>query len=375
GMERRPTSLLPRRPGELRHRPRRDQLDESHRTQTCEHIRRPDGVRTGGLCRSGLRSRASHRPPQLHRGARAEEAAGGDERNRPVHRKTVAGEGDRPLPRRMGEERHRPPLARDRGGPFGSRLATTSCGHLLHRASPARRGAATPPGSTVSRVAFDVVRGTEPRAPRGHGRRGSDHGFRLATHSRDTVIQRRDADRRARCGCLGVGHSKGRRRRRAHLLRVTSQPGQMGGTPFAPRGSRTSTRRLQVDRRASARLKPSLESPNMRSGLDRRIAAILAVLALAAVFVATSPDARFEADDAFDYASAVERAQYKDLLNPYHPIYLPIAKAVDSTLDTFIEVRSLDVLVVLGSMFTAGAIVLFYKALKKWFGASPAQAL
>lgn len=113
----------------------------------------------------------------------------------------------------------------------------------------------------------------------------------------------------------------------------------------------------------------------MRSGLDRRIAAILAVLALAAVFVATSPDARFEADDAFDYASAVERAQYKDLLNPYHPIYLPIAKAVDSTLDTFIEVRSLDVLVVLGSMFTTGALVLFYKALKKWFGASPAQAL
>lgn len=56
-------------------------------------------------------------------------------------------------------------------------------------------------------------------------------------------------------------------------------------------------------------------------------AALIFGLLFLAYFL-TQPSARFEADDAYDYAALVERGEFADLLNPYHPIYLPVVKTV-----------------------------------------------
>ena len=59
---------------------------------------------------------------------------------------------------------------------------------------------------------------------------------------------------------------------------------------------------------------------------QRLIALCLVVVAGSAIYLVTSPDNRFEADDAYDFAAAVEYGEFGSLISPYHLAYLPLVK-------------------------------------------------
>lgn len=91
------------------------------------------------------------------------------------------------------------------------------------------------------------------------------------------------------------------------------------------------------------------------------------LFSLTAFYVVTSPEARFEADDAFDYASIVEFGGPEHTISPNHLLYLPIVKAVyEPVRALFPEVRPLLPMVIMGGFFGASAVVLFYLLMVSW---------
>lgn len=100
---------------------------------------------------------------------------------------------------------------------------------------------------------------------------------------------------------------------------------------------------------------------------SRRVAIGLALLSLTAFYVVTSPEARFEADDAFDYASIVEFGGLEDTIFPNHLLYLPLMKAIYEPVRAVLpEVRPLLPMVVVGSLLGASTVVLFYLLMVSW---------
>jgi hypothetical protein len=112
------------------------------------------------------------------------------------------------------------------------------------------------------------------------------------------------------------------------------------------------------------------------SGRSRRLVALcLIVVAGSAVYLVTSPDNRFEADDAYDYAAAVEYGDFGSVVSPLHLAYIPVVKALyEPTRAVAPEQRSLPFMVFLGAVAGGVTVVLFYLLMFHWLEASKAQA-
>jgi hypothetical protein len=108
----------------------------------------------------------------------------------------------------------------------------------------------------------------------------------------------------------------------------------------------------------------------------RRLTALcLVVVAGSALYLATSPDNRFEADDAYSFAAAVESGDFGSVISPYHLAYIPLVKALYEPIRSVApEQRALPFMAILGAVAGAVTVVLFYLLMIHWLQASRAQA-
>lgn len=95
---------------------------------------------------------------------------------------------------------------------------------------------------------------------------------------------------------------------------------------------------------------------------------VIAALVLAVVYGLTSPDNRFEAEDALSYSAAIEFGEEpSDLISPQHLAYLPFANLIfESSHQLGLVDRSLPLLVWMGAFVAAAACVLFVALLRSW---------
>ena len=107
----------------------------------------------------------------------------------------------------------------------------------------------------------------------------------------------------------------------------------------------------------------------------RLIGLLLVVVAGSVIYLATSPDNRFEADDAYSFAAAVEFGDFGSVINPYHLAYIPLVKALYEPIRSVApEQRALPFMALLGAVAGAVTVVLFYLLMIHWLQASRAQA-
>ena len=87
---------------------------------------------------------------------------------------------------------------------------------------------------------------------------------------------------------------------------------------------------------------------------------LVAFLILATIFTISAPQQRFEAEDALDYAAAVEFGETSDLISRNHLAYLPVSKLIfEGAKRLSVVDRALPLMVTVGALTAAGACVLF----------------
>ena len=96
--------------------------------------------------------------------------------------------------------------------------------------------------------------------------------------------------------------------------------------------------------------------PESSETRGKRLTALcLVVVAGSALYLATSPDNRFEADDAYSFAAAVEFGDFGSVISPYHLAYIPLVKALYEPIRSVApEQRALPFMVALGAVDRRG---------------------
>lgn len=83
----------------------------------------------------------------------------------------------------------------------------------------------------------------------------------------------------------------------------------------------------------------------------------------------SAPAVHVEADDAYLYADQVEAAPFAELVHPYHPLYLPLMRALFLVGESIGRVeRSFELMILVGAAMSAAAVVLFSLLLWKRIG-------
>jgi hypothetical protein len=100
------------------------------------------------------------------------------------------------------------------------------------------------------------------------------------------------------------------------------------------------------------------------------------VAVISILYLATSPDNRFEADDAYSFAAAVEHGDFGSVVNPYHLGYVPLLKAIHAPVKAVAPgLDALPFMAAVGAVAGAITVVIFYLLLIDWLQATKAQAI